>query len=60
MTDGYQVYPLKEKENLTIAGCWVLETPIRTGSARIPKGSQKETVSYIAMKQIQAIYREER
>lgn len=35
------------------------ETPIRAGSTSDSKGIPKGTVSYIAMKQIQAIYREE-
>mgnify|MGYP001521367376 FL=1 len=62
VTDGYQVYHTleKEKENLTIAGCWVhMRRRFEQALQVIPKGSQKGTVSYIAMKQIQAIYREE-
>lgn len=62
VTDGYQVYHTleKEKEDLTIAGCWVhMRRRFEQALQVIPKGSQKGTVSYIAMKQIQAIYREE-
>lgn len=62
VTDGYQVYHTleKEKEELTIAGCWVhcrrrFEDALKT----IPKTVQKESESFLLMKQIQAIYREE-
>jgi transposase len=62
VTDGYQVYHTVEKEleELTIAGCWVhgrrrFDEALKV----IPKEMQKESLSYIIMKQIQAIYREE-
>ena len=62
VTDGYQVYHTleKEKEELTIAGCWVhsrrrFDEALKT----IPKSAQKDSESYLLMKQIQAIYREE-
>lgn len=62
VTDGYQVYHTVEKEleELTIAGCWV-HARRRFGEAQevIPKSARKGTVSYLVMKQIQAIYREE-
>lgn len=62
VTDGYQVYHTVEKrmDDLTIAGCWV---HCRRGFAdamqTIAKEHQKESISYLIMKQIQAIYREE-
>ena len=62
VTDGYQVYHTleKEKEDLTIAGCWVhcrrrFDEALKT----IPKSGQKDSESFLLMKQIQAIYREE-
>ena len=62
VTDGYQVYHTleKEKEELTIAGCWVhcrrrFDEALKT----IPKAGQKDSQSFLLMKQIQAIYREE-
>lgn len=62
VTDGYQVYHAleKEKEDLTIAGCWVhcrrrFDEALKT----LPKTGQKDSESYLLMKQIQAIYREE-
>ncbi len=62
VTDGYQVYHTLEKElrDLKIAGCWV---HCRRGfeeaweTAGKPKSS--DSVSYMVMKQIQAIYHEE-
>lgn len=62
VTDGYQVYHTleKEKEDLTIAGCWVhMRRRFEQAQEVIPKNARKGTVSYMAMKQIQAIYREE-
>jgi len=62
VTDGYQVYHTleKEKEDLTIAGCWVhMRRRFEQAQEVIPKEARKGTVSYMAMKQIQAIYREE-
>ncbi len=63
VTDGYQVYHTleKEKEDLTIAGCWVhCRRRFEQALALIPEKQQKGTVTYLAMKQIQAIYREEK
>lgn len=62
LTDGYQVYHTleKEKEDLTIAGCWVhMRRRFNEALELIPKPARKGTVAYLAMKQIQAIYREE-
>lgn len=62
LTDGYQVYHTleKEKEGLTIAGCWVhCRRRFDEALGLIPKAAQKNSVAYLAMKQIQAIYREE-
>lgn len=62
VTDGYQVYHTleKEKEDLTIAGCWVhgrrrFDEALKV----IPKESRSKSNAYLVMKQIQAIYREE-
>lgn len=62
VTDGYQVYHMleKEKEDLTIAGCWVhgrrrFDEALKV----IPKGARSKSNAYLVMKQIQAIYREE-
>lgn len=62
VTDGYQVYHTAEKllEDLTIAGCWVhCRRGFDDAMQTIAKEHQKESVSYLIMKQIQAIYREE-
>lgn len=62
VTDGYQVYHTleKEKEDLTIAGCWVhMRRRFEQAQEVIPKEARKGNVSYMVMKQIQAIYREE-
>ncbi len=62
VTDGYQVYHTleKEKEDLTIAGCWVHCRRRFDDALKVtPKEQRKESVAYLAMKQIQAIYREE-
>ncbi len=62
VTDGYQVYHTleKEKEDLTIAGCWVhCRRRFEESLEVIPKSGRTGTMSYLAMKQIQAIYREE-
>lgn len=62
VTDGYQVYHTVEKEleDLTIAGCWV-HSRRRFDEAQnvLPKAARKESMAYLIMKQIQAIYREE-
>lgn len=62
VTDGYQVYHTieKELEELTIAGCWVhARRRFDEALATIPKEAQKQSESFLIMKQIQAIYREE-
>ena len=62
VTDGYQVYHTleEEREDLTIAGCWAharrrFDEAIRA----LPKARRKDTLAYLALKQIQAIYNEE-
>ena len=62
VTDGYQVYHTleKEKEELTIAGCWVhCRRRFNDALNTIPKAVQKHSESFLLMKQIQAVYREE-
>lgn len=62
VTDGYQVYHTVENEleDLTIAGCWVhCRRRFDEAQVIVPKEQRKGTVSYMVMKQIQAIYREE-
>ena len=62
VTDGYQVYHTleKEKEDLKIAGCWVhMRRKFNDALELISKEARKGTVAYLAMKQIQAVYREE-
>lgn len=56
VTDGYQVYHTleKEKEDLTIAGCWVhCRRRFDEALAVIPENARKGNVSYMVMKQIQ-------
>ena len=62
VTDGYQVYHTVEKEleDLTIAGCWVhCRRRFEEAQTVVAKGHRKKAESYLFMKQIQAIYREE-
>lgn len=62
VTDGYQVYHTieKEREDLRIAGCWAHARRRYDEAVKaLPKASQKDTLAYLALKQIQAIYREE-
>ncbi len=62
MTDGYQVYHTleKEREDLRIAGCWAhARRRFDEALQALPKDQQKDTIAYFALKQIQAIYREE-
>ena len=62
MTDGYQVYHTleKEREDLRIAGCWAhARRRFDEALKALPKEQQKDTIAYFALKQIQAIYREE-
>lgn len=62
VTDGYQVYHTieKEREDLKIAGCWAhARRRYDEAMKAVPKIAQKSTLAYLALKQIQAIYREE-
>ena len=62
VTDGYQVYHTVEKEleDLKIAGCWVhCRRKFDEALKAVPKAAQKESLSYLVIKQIQAVYREE-
>ena len=62
VTDGYQVYHTleKEREDLTIAGCWAHSRRRYDEALKaLPKNEQKNSLAYLALKQIQAIYREE-
>ncbi len=62
VTDGYQVYHTieKEREDLRIAGCWAHARRRFDEAVKAqPKDKQKTTLAYMALKQIQAIYREE-
>ncbi len=62
VTDGYQVYHTveKEREDLRIAGCWVhARRRYDEALKALPKASQKSSLAYMALKQIQAIYRED-
>ena len=62
VTDGYQVYHTLEKEleELTIAGCWVhCRRRFNDALNTIKEPFKKESESFLIMKQIQAIYREE-
>lgn len=62
VTDGYQVYHNIEKEceDLKIAGCWAhARRRFDEAVKALPKDKQKSSLAYLALKQIQAIYREE-
>ena len=62
VTDGYQGYHTLEKEleELTIAGCWVhCRRRFNDALNTIKEPFRKESESFLLMKQIQAIYREE-
>ena len=62
VTDGYQVYHTVEKEleDLTIAGCWVhCRRRFEEAQTVVAKEHREKAESYLLMKQIQAIYREE-
>lgn len=62
VTDGYQVYHTleKEREDLRIAGCWAhARRRFDEAVKALPKANQKNALAYLALKQIQAIYREE-
>ena len=60
MTDGYQVYHTieKEMEGLTIAGCWVhCRRKFDEALKVIPEKGRRNTMGYLVMKRIQAVYR---
>lgn len=62
VTDGYQVYHTieKERDDLKIAGCWAHARRRFDEALKVlPKSSQQSSLAYLALKQIQAIYREE-
>ncbi len=62
VTDGYQVYHKLENEieDLTVAGCWVhCRRGFEEAWEVTGKVKSKDAISYLIMKQIQAIYREE-
>lgn len=62
VTDGYQVYHKleNEMEDLTVAGCWVhCRRGFEEAWTVVKKIKSPEAMSYLIMKQIQAIYREE-
>ena len=62
VTDGYQVYHKLENEieDLRVAGCWVhCRRHFEEAWEVIGKVKSPDAMSYLVMKQIQAIYREE-
>lgn len=62
VTDGYQVYRTieKEREDLRIAGCWAhARRRFDEAVKALPKANRKSSLAYLALKQIQAIYRED-
>ena len=62
VTDGYQVYHTieKEREDLKISGCWAhARRRFDEAVKALPKVSRNKALAYLALKQIQAIYREE-
>lgn len=63
MTDGYQVYHTleAEREDLTIAGCWAHSRRYFDEALKaLPKARRNDSLAYLALKQIQAIYREKK
>ena len=62
VTDGYQVYHTleKERDDLTIAGCWAhARRRFDEALKALPKSSKKGSLAYKALAMIQAIYRED-
>ena len=62
VTDGYQVYHTlgKEREDLKIAGCWShARRRFDEAVKALPKAKQKESLAYLALTMIQAVYRVE-
>ena len=63
VTDGYQVYHTieKEREDLKIAGCWAhARRRFDEALKALPKEKQEKSLAYLALKQIQAVYREDK
>ena len=63
VTDGYQVYHTigNEREELVIAGCWSHARRRYDEAVKaLPKAKQKESLAYLALTMIQAVYREEK
>lgn len=63
VTDGYQVYHTLEGErnDLTIAGCWAhARRRFDEAVKALPKAKRSDSLAYLALKQIQAVYREEK
>lgn len=62
VTDGYQVYYTieKEREDLRIAGCWAhARRRFDEAVKALTKAARNISLAYLALKQIQAIYRED-
>ncbi|MCD7751508.1 MAG: IS66 family transposase, partial [Lachnospiraceae bacterium] len=62
-TDGYQVYHKIEgmKEDLKIAGCWAhARRKFYDAEQTVPKKIRNKCTAHLALRQIQAIYREEK
>lgn len=62
VTDGYQVYHTlgKEREDLKVAGCWShARRRFDEAVKALPKAKQKESLAYLALTMIQAVYRVE-
>jgi transposase len=62
VTDGYQVYHTieNEREDLVVAGCWSHARRRYDEAVKaLPKAKQKDSLAYLALTMIQAIYREE-
>lgn len=49
----------KEREDLKIAGCWAHVRRFDEAQKALPKSTRSNSLAYPALKQIQAIYREE-
>lgn len=63
VTDGYQVYHGMEAkdENLKIAGCWAhARRKFYDAEQTVPKKIRNSCSAHLALRQIQAIYREEK
>lgn len=63
VTDEYQVYHTleEERDDLTVAGCWAhVRRRFDEAVKALPKAKRNESLAYLALKQIQAIYREEK